>query len=331
MMTAASEHQWVGIDVSQAWLDIALRPAATRWRCPNQEQGWIELVAQLKGEAGSVHIVLESTGGMERGVVQALQQAGLEVAVLNPKRARDFAKASGRLAKTDRIDAEVLAHFAQAMQPLPKPLASESQTALSDLVSRRQQVVEMLNSEQRRLYSVRNRTAKADIETHIEWLKHRIKELDREIDHLRKDNAQWQQQYEWLTSVPGVGRVVATTLIAALPELGQISSKQLAHLVGVAPLNYDSGKMRGKRHIVGGRAQVRSALYMSALVAMQHNPVISRFYQRLLKAGKAKKVALIACAHKLLGILNAMLKQQVSWRNPIDAQTVSLASAKTSG
>jgi transposase len=331
MMTAASEHQWVGIDVSQAWLDIALRPAATRWRCPNQEQGWIELVAQLKGEAGSVHIVLESTGGMERGVVQALQQAGLEVAVLNPKRARDFAKASGRLAKTDRIDAEVLAHFAQAMQPLPKPLASESQTALSDLVSRRQQVVEMLNSEQRRLYSVRNRTAKADIETHIEWLKHRIKELDREIDHLRKDNAQWQQQYEWLTSVPGVGRVVATTLIAALPELGQISSKQLAHLVGVAPLNYDSGKMRGKRHIVGGRAQVRSALYMSALVAMQHNPVISHFYQRLLKAGKAKKVALIACAHKLLGILNAMLKQQVSWRNPIDAQTVSLASAKTSG
>ncbi len=331
MMTAASERPWVGIDVSQAWLDIALRPAGTYWRCPNQEQGWLELVVQLKREAKSMLIVLESTGGMERGVVQVLQQEGLEVAVLNPKRVRDFAKASGRLAKTDRIDAQVLAHFAQAMQPLPKPLASESQTALSDLVSRRQQVIEMLNSEQRRLYSVRNRTAKADIEAHIEWLKQRIKELDREIDQLRKDSAQWQQQYEWLTSVPGVGRVVATTLIAALPELGQISSKQLAHLVGVAPLNCDSGKMRGKRHIVGGRAQVRSVLYMSALVAVHHNPVIASFYQRLLSAGKAKKVALIACAHKLLGILNAMLKQQVSWRNPMEAQTISLASVGTSG
>jgi transposase len=331
MMTTTSERQWVGIDVSQAWLDIALRPAGTHWRCPNQEPGWLELVAQLKRQGGALGIVLESTGGMERGVVQALQQAGLEVAVLNPKRARDFARACGRLAKTDRIDAEVLAHFAQAVQPLPKPLASEAQGALSDLVSRRQQVVEMLNSEQRRLYSVRNRTAKADIETHIEWLKQRIKELDREIDQLRKENAQWQQQYEWLTSVPGVGRVVATTLIAALPELGQISSKQLAHLVGVAPLNRDSGKMRGKRHIVGGRAQVRSVLYMSALVAMQHNPVISSFYQRLLSAGKAKKVALIACAHKLLGILNAILKQQVFWRNPMDAQPISLASVGTSG
>lgn len=323
-MDIATENQWVGIDVSQAWLDIVLRPAGTYWRFANQEQGWAELVSQLNLVLVSL-VVLESTGGMERGLVQVLQRQGVLVAVINPKRARDFAKASGHLAKTDRIDAQVLAHFAQAMQPLPKPLASESQEALSDLVNRRGQVVEMLNSEQRRLHSVRNRSAKADIETHIEWLKQRVKGLDGEIDQLRQDSAQWQQQYEWLTSVPGVGRVVATTLLAALPELGRISSKPLASLVGIAPLNCDSGKMRGKRHIVGGRALVRSVLYMSALVAVQHNRVISAFYQRLLKAGKAKKVALIACAHKLLGILNAIVKQQEPWRNPTDSEVTPLA------
>lgn len=329
MVAIAPERQIVGIDVSQAWLDIALRPAGTYWRFANQAQGWTELMEQLKDIPTSL-VVVESTGGMERGIVQALQQAGISVAVINPKRARDFAKASGRLAKTDRIDASVLAHFGQAMEPLPKPLSSEAQTALSDLVNRRQQVVEMLNNEQRRLHSVRNRTAKADIETHIEWLKQRVKGLDEEIDQLRKEDASWQQQFEWLTSVPGVGRVVATTLLAALPEMGQIPSKQLASLVGIAPFNCDSGKMRGKRRIVGGRALVRSALYMSALVAVQHNPVISAFYQRLLTAGKAKKVALIACAHKLLGILNALVKQQIPWKNPIASDIAPLAPAGTS-
>jgi transposase len=324
MNIVATENQWVGIDVSQAWLDIFVRPSGIYWRLPNQEKGWEELVAQLERIKVSL-VVLESTGGMERGIVQVLQHQSISVAVINPKRARDFAKASGRLAKTDRIDAEVLAHFAQAMQPLPKPLASETQQALSDLVNRRAQLVEMLNSEQRRLHSVRNRSAKADIETHIEWLKDRVKGLDAEIDQLRKDSAVWQQQYEWLTSVPGVGRVVATTLLAALPELGHLSTKKLATLVGLAPLNCDSGKMRGKRHIVGGRSLVRSALYMSALVAVQHNPVIAGFYQRLLNTGKAKKVALIACAHKLLGILNAMIKQQESWRNPMDSEIASVA------
>jgi len=267
---------------------------------------------------------------MERGIVQVLQRQGMPVAVINPKRARDFAKASGRLAKTDRIDAAGLAHFDQAMSPLPKPLASEEQEALSDLVNRRQQVVKILTSEQRRLHSVRNRSAQADIATHIEWLKGRIQGLDAEIDQLRKENQTWQQQYEWLTSVPGVGRVVATTLLATLPELGQLPSKKLASLVGLAPLNCDSGKMRGKRHIVGGRALVRSMLYMAALVAVQHNPVISTFYQRLLQAGKAKKVALIACAHKLLGILNALLKRQQAWSDPTLAESAPLAPAGTS-
>lgn len=326
----ATENQWVGIDVSQAWLDIALRPAGTYWRFPNQEKGWTKLLSQLNLIAVSL-VVLESTGGMERGIVQVLQQHGVPVAVINPKRARDFAKASGRLAKTDRIDAQVLAHFSQAMQPLPKPLACETQEALADLVNRRAQLVEMLNSEQRRLHSVRNRSAKADIETHIEWLKERVKGLDSEIDQLRKESAMWQKHYEWLTSVPGVGRVVATTLLAALPELGQISSKKLATLVGIAPLNCDSGKMRGKRHIVGGRALVRSVLYMSALVAVQHNRVISAFYQRLLNAGKAKKVALIACAHKLLGILNAIIKQQEPWQHPTDSEVAPSALSGTRG
>jgi len=329
MVQMVTDPQWVGIDVSQAWLDIVLRPAGTYWRLSNQESGWAELVTHLQYLDIKL-IVLESTGGMERGVVQVLQRQGFSVAVINPKRARDFAKASGRLAKTDRIDADGLAHFAQAMSPLPKPLTSEAQEALSDLVNRRQQVVEILNSEQRRLHSVRNRSAKSDIETHIEWLKGRIQGLDAEIDQLRKENQTWQQQYEWLTSVPGVGRVVATTLLATLPELGQLPSKKLAALVGLAPLNCDSGKMRGKRHIVGGRALVRSMLYMAALVAVQHNPVISTFYQRLLQVGKAKKVALIACAHKLLGILNALLKRQQSWSDPTLVQSPPVAPAGTS-
>ena len=278
--------------------------------------GWQELLNQLSTAVIAL-VVVESTGGLERGVVNVLQQQDIAVAVINPKRARDFSKASGRLAKTDRIDAEMLAHFGAALQPLPKPFASEAQSALSDLIHRRQQVVEMLNDERRRRHSARNRTAQADIDTHIEWLRQRLKALDTEIDQLRQTDSDWQQRYEWLTSVPGVGRVVATTLLALLPELGQRSSKQLASLVGVAPFNFDSGKLRGRRHIVGGRALVRSALYMAALVAVQHNPVIAAFYGRLLERGKAKKVALIACAHKLLGILNAIVTRQQVWQHPL--------------
>lgn len=315
-MTTISEPQWVGIDVSQAKLDIALRPAGSTWQVNNTDAGRQELLTRLSAIVVSL-VVIESTGGLERGVVQVLQRQGIPVAVINPKRARDFSKASGRLAKTDRIDAEMLAHFGEALRPLPKPLAAEAQTALSDLVHRRQQVVEMLNDERRRRHSARNRTAQADIDSHIEWLKQRLKTLDTEIDQLRQANADWQQRYERLTSVPGVGRVVATTLLALLPELGQLSSKRLASLVGVAPFNFDSGKLKGKRHIVGGRALVRSALYMAALVAVQHNPVITAFYERLLARGKAKKVALIASAHKLLFILNALVTQQQVWQNPL--------------
>ena len=309
------ESQWVGIDVSQAKLDIALRPSNVTGQVSNQESGWTELVKQFKVQKIEL-IVIESTGGMERGVVQKLQKEGFNVAVINPKRARDFAKASGRLAKTDRIDAEALAHFGQALQPAPKPLVSESEEALSDLVNRRGQLVEMLNSEQKRLHSVRNSSAKADIQTHIEWLKQRMKGMDEQIDQLRQESEEWNQQYKLLTSVHGVGRVTAVILLSMLPELGELPLKKLSSLVGIAPMNCDSGKMRGKRRIMGGRAMVRSALYMSALVAVQHNPVIKAFYQKLLQAGKAKKVALIACAHKLLGFLHAIVKSQTPWQNP---------------
>lgn len=318
-MVLNTPQQWVGIDVSQAWLDIALRPANHSLRVANTEAGWKDVIAALSTYSINL-VVLESTGGMERGLVQALHQCQIPVAVINPKRARDFAKACGRFAKTDLIDAQVLAHFAQVLQPLPQPLVSESQSALSDLMKRRQQLVEMLNDEQRRLHSVRNRTAQADIETHIQWLRQRVKALDAEIDQLRQQNQSWQQTYTWLTSVPGVGRVVATTILAELPELGQLSRKQLASLVGLAPMNYESGKRQGRRSIMGGRAMVRSALYMGTLVGVRYNPVLSAFYQKLLQAGKAKKVALIACAHKLLGILHALVKRQECWRFPVEIQ-----------
>lgn len=313
-MAVMQTGQWVGIDVSQASLDIATRPGNEYWHESNQSAGWRQLSRRLS-QLSVNRVVLESTGGLERGVVQHLQQAGFAVTVINPKRGRDFAKACGRLAKTDRIDAQVLAHFAEAIQPEPQSAASDWQQALSDLVHRRRQVVEIINSEKRRLHSVRNRAAKADIEAHIDWLKQRLKGLDEQIDQQRQDCDACQTKYELLTSVPGVGRVVATVLLARLPELGQLGHKQLASLVGVAPFNQDSGKMRGRRRIVGGRAMVRSALYMSALVTVQHNSVIRAFYQKLLAAGKAKKLALIACAHKLLTILNAILKHQQPWRD----------------
>jgi transposase len=298
--------QWVGIDVSKAKLNIALRPVNKVLQVTNQESGWLELSEQLKKYKIEL-IIIESTGGMERGVAHKLQKEEFKVAVINPKRARDFA--------------EVLAHFGEALQPSPKPLASESQVALSDLVNRRSQLVEMLNSEQKRAHSVRSSTAKADIETNIQWLKQRIKGMDEQIDQLRQDNEESKKQYELLTSVPGVGRVTAVTLLSMLPELGELPLKKLSSLVGIAPMNCDSGQMRGKRRIIGGRARVRAVLYMSALVAIQHNPVIKAFYQKLLQAGKAKKVALIACAHKLLGFLHAIVKSQKPWRCPENIET----------
>lgn len=309
-------EQWVGIDVSKAHLDVYVHPQGKQWRNPNTESGIGELVETLASVEVAL-VVLEATGGMEQAVTAALSQVGVAVVVSNPRRVRDFAKAIGKLAKTDRIDAQVLARYGEAVRPEVRALASEAAKELQDLVMRRQQLVEMVSAERNRRSSARSERAKGQIDRHLEWLKEEVKSLDEQIQTQLKQSQQWQQQQVVLQSVPGVGVVTASTLIALLPELGRLTRQQIAALVGVAPMNCDSGKMRGKRFVIGGRSAVRSVLYMAALVATQFNPVIQAFYQRLLAQGKPKKVALVACMRKLLVMLNAMLKHNQSWQPPL--------------
>jgi len=302
----------VGIDVSKAALDVALRPSGEAWRCANNEAGIAELVGRLQALSPQL-IVLEATGGLERLMVAALALAGLPIAVVNPRQVRNFAKATGRLAKTDALDAAALAHFAEAIHPAPRPLPDAASQALAALVERRRQVVGMLTAEQNRfqqaLPAVRPKVA-----AHIQWLEQALKELDAELDQMLRASPLWRERDQLLRSVPGVGPTVSLTLLAHLPELGQGSVKHLATLVGLAPLNRDSGAWRGTRAIWGGRRQVRSALYMAALVGVRHNPVLHAFYQRLLTHGKPKKVALTACMHKLLTILHAVLRDHTPWQ-----------------
>jgi transposase len=243
----------------------------------------------------------------------SLHQLGLTVSVINPRQGRDFARATGQLAKTDAIDAQVLAHFGEALRPAATVFASQTERELQALISRRRQLVEMLSAEKNRR-STAPAKVEADVEAHIEWLQKRIKRLDGEIATLSQSQDQWQAQLQLVQTVLGIGPVIATTLIAALPELGQLTDKRLSALVGVAPLNRESGSYRGKRRIWGGRADVRAVLYMGALVGVRYNPVLQAFYDRLLAKGKAKKVALTACMHKLLRILNAMVRDQKPWK-----------------
>ena len=312
--SAGRPDRFVGIDVSKTALDVALRPEGTHWRSANDEAGIREVVERL-GAAGPRLIVLEATGGLERLLVAALAGAGLPVAVVNPRQVRDFAKATGRLAKTDALDAAALAHFAEAIRPEPRPLPDAQSQTLAALVERRRQLVSMLTAEKNRqqqaLPAVRPQVA-----AHIAWLEQALKDLDGELDALLQASPLWRTREQLLRSVPGVGPQVARTLIAQLPELGQASAKHLATLVGVAPLNRDSGTWRGTRAIWGGRRQVRAALYMAALVGVRFNPVLRGFYERLLAAGKPKKLALTACMHKLLLILHAMLRHGTSWVAP---------------
>lgn len=305
--------QWVGIDVSKAYLDVFVHPQGKQWRSCNSELGITETLQALSSMEVAL-VVLEATGGMEQAITTALSQAGIAVVVSNPRRVRDFAKAIGKLAKTDRIDAQVLARYGEAVRPEVRALASEAAQELQDLVMRRQQVVEMVSAERNRRSSARSERARAQIDHHIAWLKEEIKSLDEQIQTQLNQSQQWQRQQALLQSVPGVGVVSASTLIALLPELGQLTRQQIAALVGVAPMNCDSGKMRGRRFVIGGRSAVRSVLYMAALVATQFNPVIQAFYQRLLAQGKPKKLALVACMRKLLVMLNAMLKHNQSWQ-----------------
>ena len=301
-----------GIDVSKVALDVALRPGGEQWRSTNDETGITELVGRLRPLAPGL-IVLEATGGLERLVVAALALAGLPLAVVNPRQVRDFAKATGRLAKTDALDAAVLAHFAEAIRPEPRPLPDDASQALAALVERRRQVVGMLTAEKNR-YQQALPAVRPHLAAHIAWLEQALKDLDAELDTGLRASPLWRERDRLLRSVPGVGPTVSLTLLAQRPELGSGSVKHVATLVGRAPLNRDSGAWRGSRTIWGGRRQVRAALYMAALVGVRHNPVLRSFYDGLLARGKPKKVALTACMHKLLTILHARVRDRTSWQ-----------------
>jgi transposase len=303
---------FVGIDVSKAQLDVALRPMGDRWECTNDEPGITALVAQLQVMQPTL-IVLEATGGYHRAVVAALVAAALPIVVVNPRQVRDFAKATGQLAKTDILDARAVAHFAEAIRPAPRPLPDAQTEELRALLARRRQLIAMRTAEQNRLENAPPRL-RTDIEAHIAWLEQRVATLDDDLDTTLRASPVWRERETLYRSVPGLGPVCARTLVLDLPELGTLSRQRIAALVGVAPFNRDSGTLRGTRTTWGGRAHVRATLYMSTLVAVRYNPVLKAFYQRLCAAGKAKKVALTACMRKLLTILNAMGKHQTPWQ-----------------
>ena len=312
---------YVGIDVAKDWLDVAQRPGGGSWRVSSEETGIATLVERLKGLRPAL-VLLEATGGMETPLVGALAAARLPAVVVNPRQVRQFAGAIGRLAKTDAIDAQVLAQFGEAVQPEVRLLPDTAVRELAALVARRRQLIEMLTAEKNRL-RVATKKVRPNIEAHIHWLERELLDLDAGLGEVIRSSPVWREQDNLLRSVPGVGPVLSSVLLAHLPELGKLSRKEIAALVGVAPLNRDSGQLRGRRTIWGGRSQVRAALYMAALVATRFNPAIRLFYHRLEAAGKPKKVALTACMRKLLTILNAMTRDQTSWqivRSPIACQ-----------
>jgi transposase len=301
----------VGIDVATAHLDIALRPTGARWAVGNDEAGIAALVQRLQALPPTL-VVLEATGGYQRAVVAALAAAQLPIAVVNPRHARDCAKATGQLAKTDALDARTLAHVAEAVRPPPRPLPGAQADALRALLARRRQLVAMRTAEQNRLGKAPPRR-QTDIQAHITWLNSRLAALDDDLDTTWRTSPVWREREELLRRVPGIGPVCTRTLLLDLPELGTLSRQRLATLVGVAPLNRDSGTRRGSRTIWGGRAHVRTALSMSTLAAVRYHPVLKAFYERLCTTGKAAKVALTACMRKLLTILNAMVKHHTPW------------------
>lgn len=306
---------FVGIDVSKAQLDVALRPDG-RLVVPNDDPGIAQLLTRLRAIPPML-IVLEATGGVERPLTGALVAAGLPVVVVNPRQVRDFAKATGQLAKTDAIDAQVLARFADVIRPEPRPLPDEQPHALAALVTRGQQLIEILTAEKNRLLSARS-TIRKNLRAHIAWLERALQQADTDLAEAVRQSPVWREKEALLRSVPGIGPVLTTTLLANLPELGTLTHKEIAALVGVAPLNRDRGTLWGRRTVWGGRARVRAALYMAAIVAAWFNPVTRTFYQRLCAAGKAKKVALVACMRKRLTIINAMLKHRMPWRQGMD-------------
>lgn len=304
-------NAYIGIDVSKGRLDVAVRPTQEQWIVANDPKGTDDLVAQLEDLRPSL-IVLEASGGYERPVVAALAAVGLPVAVVNPRQVRDFAKATGKLAKTDKLDAQALAHFGEAVRPEVRRVPDEQAREFAAIIARRRQVVGMLVAERNRL-GIAASPVRERIEAHIGFLEAELSDLDGDLDKAIRESPMWREKDELLQSVPGVGPKVSATLLANLPELGTLSNKKLAALVGVAPLNRDSGVFRGRRRVWGGRAAVRQMLYMSAITAARCNPVFREFYGRLLAAGKPKKLALVACMRKLLLVLNSMLRHRTLW------------------
>ena len=303
------EARFVGIDVSKAQLDVAVRPTGQRWVVSYDQTGIEGLIPQIVDLEPAL-VLLEATGGLELPLVAALAAAALPVVVVNPRQVRDFAKATGTLAKTDTLDAGVLAHFADAVRPEVRPLKDAETQVLNSLTARRHQVMTMMVSEKNRLGTAIGAVSPR-IEAHIAWLEQELSDLDKGLRQTLRRSPVWREKDDLLRTVPGVGEQISLTLLANLPELGTLNRRQIAALVGVAPYNRDSGTLRGKRAVWGGRTRVRAVLYMGALVASRHNPAIRDFYQRLLAAGKPKKVALVASMRKLLVILNGMLKHGV--------------------
>ena len=308
------EQNFIGIDVAKDRLDVHVFASEEAFAVARNSEGLAALLERL-GPLKPHLVVLEATGGFEQTVAAALVAAAIPLAVVNPRQIRDFARATGQLAKTDALDAKVIAHFAAKVQPEPRPVPDEQARALGELVARRRQVIEMTTAERNRRRQLTNRRLLKSVDRLLAVLQKELTELDRDIGEGIRGTPAWRERDDLLRSVPGVGNIVARTLIADLPELGRLDRKQIAALVGIAPLNRDSGKMRGKRTTWGGRAKVRCVLYMAALVASRRNPVLATFYQRLIAAGKAKKLALTAVMRKLLTILNAMVRDKARWQN----------------
>jgi transposase len=313
---------FVGIDVAKAEVVVGVRPTGTGWTATNDARGVHELVERLRVLAPTL-IVLEATGGYELLCVAALAAADLPVVVVNPRQVRDFARATGQLAKTDRIDADILARFADTVRPAVRVLPTTDAQELDALLTRRRQLLEMLGAERNRLGQVfgsGKKPVRKSITAHIAFLERALTRADAELDDAIRRSPLWRAQDELVRSVPGAGPILSRTLIADLPELGRLSRREIAKLAGIAPLSRDSGTLRGRRFVQGGRAPVRAVLYMAALVATRRNPVIKAFYQRLVAAGKPKKLALVACMRKLLTVLNIMVRTATRWNPEFAAQ-----------
>jgi len=308
---------FVGIDVSKQHLDVAVRPQGRHFITPNDDRGLKQLLKRLTALKPQL-IVLEASGGYELLATAALAEAQLPVALVNPLAVRQFAGATGKLAKTDKIDAQVLAHFAEAVRPELRPLPDQEQQLLKAALQRRVQMVKMIGQEKNRLEKTFIPQLRQDIQAHLAWLQQRLAQLDRDLNDQIRRSPLWRDRDRLLQTIPGVGPAVSRAVMAQLPEAGRLPGKKAAALVGVAPFNRDSGRFRGKRMIRGGRSYLRRMLYMAAVVAARWNPVIRNFYQRLLAAGKPKKLALTACMRKLVLIFNAMLKNNQPWNQFIN-------------